>query len=91
MPELSAQVSLYPLGQDDLSPAIDDVLRVFEGHGLRAETGPMSTVLYGDDEALFGALHEAAKVAAGASKMVMVITVSNACSVDIAEPPAEGQ
>ena len=81
MSELAAQISLYPLGQEDLSPAIDDVLRVFEAHGLHAETGPMSTVLAGDDATLFSALHEATLAAARLGKMVMVITVSNACAV----------
>ncbi len=81
MSELAAQVSLYPLGQADLSPAIDEVLRVFADHGLHAETGPMSTVLMGDDAVLFAALHEAAVGAARSEKMVMVITVSNACAV----------
>lgn len=81
MNELTAQVSLYPLGQDDLSPAIDAVLRVFEAHGLRVEPGAMSTLLAGEDGALFAALHEAARTADRAGKMVMVITVSNACAV----------
>lgn len=39
MTELAAQVSLYPLGQEDLSPTIDEVLSVFEAHGLRADVG----------------------------------------------------
>jgi uncharacterized protein YqgV (UPF0045/DUF77 family) len=81
MSELAAQVSLYPLGQEDLSPMIDEVLRVLKQHGLHVETGPMSTLLYGDDDVLFAALHEAAAAAARLGKMVMVITVSNACAV----------
>jgi uncharacterized protein YqgV (UPF0045/DUF77 family) len=81
MSELAAQVSLYPLGQEDLSPAIDEVLRAFEAHGLRVETGPMSTVLSGDGAALFAALREATRSAMRLGKMVMVITVSNACAV----------
>ena len=83
MSELAVQVSLYPLGQEGLSPAIDEVLRVFESHGLNAETGPMSTVLAGNDGALFAALHEATLAAARLGKMVMVITVSNACAVPV--------
>lgn len=81
MSDLAAQVSLYPLGQDDLLPSIDEVLRIFATHGLRVETGPMSTLLYGDDAALFRALHEATRAATQSGKMVMVFTVSNACAV----------
>jgi uncharacterized protein YqgV (UPF0045/DUF77 family) len=88
MSTLAAQVSLYPLGQDDLSPAIDEVLGVFEAHGLRPETGVMSTLLTADDDVLFAALREAASAAARSGKMVMVITVSNACAVPNA-PPAD--
>jgi len=81
MSELSAQVSLYPLGQDDLSPSIDEVLRIFAKHGLRVEPGPMSTLLSGDDTPLFAALHEATRAAVQSGKMVMVVTVSNACAI----------
>jgi len=35
MTELSAQVSIYPLGQGDLSPAIEEAVRVSATHGLR--------------------------------------------------------
>lgn len=86
MAQLAAQVSLYPLGQDDLAPAIDEVLRVFTVHGLYVETGPMSTVLSGDDAVLFTALHEATRIAARGGPMVMTITVSNACAVPEAQP-----
>lgn len=81
MSDLAAQVSLYPLGQDDLAPSIDEVLRIFEAHGLRVETGPMSTLLYGDDATLFKALHEATLAATRSGKMVMVVTLSNACAM----------
>ncbi|TAK76144.1 MAG: hypothetical protein EPO16_07695 [Dehalococcoidia bacterium] len=81
MSDLAAQVSLYPLGQADLSPSIEEVLRIFEAYALRVETGPMSTLLYGDDAPLFEALHEATLAATRSGKMVMVVTVSNACAV----------
>ena len=81
MTELTALVSLYPLGQDELSPAIDEAVRVFEAHELRVEVGAMSTLLVGDDAQLFAALHEAAATAMRLGRMAMVITVSNACAV----------
>ncbi len=62
---------------------------MFEAHRLRPDTGAMSTVLSGDDDVLFAALHEAASAAARFGKMVMVITVSNACTVSDAPPAAE--
>ncbi len=81
MSELTAQVSLYPLGQDELSPAIDEAVRVFGTHELRVEVGTMSTMLAGDDAELFAALHEAAAAAMRLGRTAMVIIVSNACAV----------
>jgi uncharacterized protein YqgV (UPF0045/DUF77 family) len=76
---ISAQVSLYPLGQDDLSPAIDAVTQTFARHGIERQTGAMSTLVWGDDEKVFPALFDAFRGAAAKGHAVMVITVSNAC------------
>lgn len=76
---ITAQVSLYPLGQDDLSPSIDAAIGEFERHGVERQTGTMSTVLWGDDEKVFPALLDAFRGAASRGHAVMVITVSNAC------------
>ncbi|HJX14340.1 MAG TPA: YkoF family thiamine/hydroxymethylpyrimidine-binding protein [Candidatus Deferrimicrobiaceae bacterium] len=76
---ITAQVSLYPLRQDDLSPSIDAVVEAFARHGLEKQTGTMSTLVWGDDEKVFPALVEAFRGAAARGHAVMVITVSNAC------------
>jgi uncharacterized protein YqgV (UPF0045/DUF77 family) len=76
---ISAQVSLYPLRQDDLSPSIDAVVQALEKNGVETSTGPMSTLVWGDDEAVFPALMDAFRKAADIGETVMIITVSNAC------------
>lgn len=76
---ISAQISLYPLGQDDLSPAIQEVLDVLSARGLPHVVGSMSTVTTGDDEAIFAALQEAFAKATKHGPAVMTITISNAC------------
>jgi len=76
---ISAQVSLYPLGQTDIAPAIAAFLRIVDAHRLPHEVGSMSTLLWGEDEAIFGALREAYAEAAAAGPAVMTVTVSNAC------------
>jgi len=76
---ITAQVSLYPLGEDDLSPAIDAAIGEFDRHGLDRQTGTMSTVVCGDDEKVFSALLDAFRGAAARGHTVMVVTVSNAC------------
>lgn len=77
--EISAQVSLYPLGQSDLSPAIEAVWEALRGQGLEPQPGTMSTLVQGDDEVVFAALRDAFAGAAQFGGAVMVVTVSNIC------------
>lgn len=78
---ISAQVSVYPLRQDNLSPAVDAVVGALSQPGIERRTGEMSTVVWGDDETVFPALLDAFRQAAAQGHVVMVITVSNACPV----------
>jgi uncharacterized protein YqgV (UPF0045/DUF77 family) len=76
---IGAQVSLYPLGQDDLLPGIQDVWEELEAAGLPQTPGSMSTLVYGEDEAVLEALRAGFKRAAERGPAVMVITLTNAC------------
>ena len=78
---LAAQVSIYPLRQPRLSPAIDKALGIFEQRGLEVTPGTMSSVVSGDDEALFAATKEVFQQASEQGEVVMIITLSNACPV----------
>jgi tRNA-Thr(GGU) m(6)t(6)A37 methyltransferase TsaA len=78
---VSAQVSLYPLGLASLSPVINEALRIFREHGLEVEPGAMSSLIAGEDTAVFTALQEAFRCAAEYGPVVMVATFSNACPV----------
>lgn len=78
---ISAQVSLYPLGQSDLAPAINAVLAVLDRWQLAYQVGSMSTVVWGDDDTLFAALREAFTAAVEYGPAVMSVTFSNACPV----------
>lgn len=80
-PTISAQVSVYPLRQERLTPAIAAVTTALEARGLSAEVGPMSTRVTGAAESVFAALQEAFLRAAATGEVVMTITVSNACPV----------
>ncbi len=46
MGRISAQVSLYPLRQPDIGPAIREVVRVLHDHGLAVQYGAMSTLAW---------------------------------------------
>jgi uncharacterized protein YqgV (UPF0045/DUF77 family) len=82
---ISAQVSLYPLGQSDLAPAIEAVWEALRTHGLAPQPGAMSTLVQGEDQTVFAALRDAFADATQFGGAVMVITVSNVCPV-----PPEG-
>jgi uncharacterized protein YqgV (UPF0045/DUF77 family) len=78
---LSAQLSLYPLRQPHLSPAIDDAVEILKKHGLTVKPGEMSSQATGDDEALFAALKDIFRKESEQGDIVMVVTLSNACPV----------
>ena len=79
MRDVSAQVSLYPLRREDLRTPIHRAWEIFRSHGLKMETGSMSTVLWGEAGDLFAALQEAFEEAGSQGDVVMVVTFSNAC------------
>jgi uncharacterized protein YqgV (UPF0045/DUF77 family) len=79
---ISVQISVYPLGIEDLMPGIGAFLSVLRARGVEYEFGPMSTVIHGEADQVWPALQEgfaAAESAAG--RVVMTMTVSNACPV----------
>jgi uncharacterized protein YqgV (UPF0045/DUF77 family) len=79
--EVSAQVSLYPLRQKKLGPAIDAFVRALAQRGIEAQVGPMSTLLSGEAGDVFAALSEGFEQVAAQGAVAMVVTVSNACPV----------
>ena len=79
MPGITAQVSFYPLRQDELSPSIEAAAQAFDRYGIELETGPMSTLMWGEDDRVFTALHEAFLKVAALGETVMTVTISNAC------------
>ena len=76
---ITAQVSLYPLRQKSIGPAIRETVRVFRQCGVKTRMGEMSTLLWGEEQAVFDALREAFHQVAERSDAVMVVTLSNAC------------
>jgi uncharacterized protein YqgV (UPF0045/DUF77 family) len=78
---VSAQISLYPLRQERLSPVIEVLRRFLEREGLEAQVGAMSTLVTGEAGRVFAALQGAFEQAASGGSIVMVVTVSNACPV----------
>jgi uncharacterized protein YqgV (UPF0045/DUF77 family) len=71
----SAQISVYPLRQDQLGSAIEAVGTALADHGLTPEVGPMSTIVVGEDAVIFTALCEAFAKAAELGEVLMTVTV----------------
>ncbi len=78
---MAAQISLYPLRQQSLGPAIKEALSTWEEYDLRVEPGSMSSVIVGGDTEVFAALQEAFRRVAAQGQVVMVVTLSNACPI----------
>jgi len=76
---VTAQVSVYPLGQEAFIPPIDAAIAALGASGLEVKVGPLSTLIAGEDEAVFAALRQAFLVAAAYGATIMVSTVTNAC------------
>lgn len=77
----SAQISIYPLRQDRLGPAVEIVRTALAAHGLTSQVGAMSTIVVGEDTVIFAALAEAFAKASETGEVVMTATVSNACPI----------
>lgn len=76
--EISIQVSLYPLGDYDITEKIFGFLHIFENYGLQYHLGSMSTVISGQTSVVFKAMEEAYRWVATNTRFVLICTMSNA-------------
>lgn len=84
---LAATVAVYPLAQPDYR-AVDRAIETLRSKELELQVQTMHTEVYGPDEALFSALARAYRAAAELGPVVMVVTITNACS---APEPGSGE
>ncbi|HDP80048.1 MAG TPA: hypothetical protein ENN21_04305 [Spirochaetes bacterium] len=77
--KLSVELSLYPLGEARIGPIIESFIDVLKEDGLEILPGPMSTIITGETDAVFGALRKAYTAAAEKHGVVLVAKFSNAC------------
>jgi len=86
---MAAQVSIYPLRQTSVSDAISGALAAFRATGVEVHPGAMSTVIAGNEDAVFTALREGYRAARVQGDVVVVAMLSNACPTP-ATPHGEG-
>ena len=77
--QISAQISLYPLRQERLSPVIEEAWKILEENELDVEKGAMSTLVSGEADKVFGAIKDVFLRSAEKGPVSMVGTFSNAC------------
>ena len=77
--KVQAELSLYPLCQNDLTEPIKQFIERLENNRLKVKTGSMSSVVTGDSQAVFEGLQKAFEQVAGEYKVVVIAKVSNAC------------
>jgi catechol 2,3-dioxygenase-like lactoylglutathione lyase family enzyme len=79
---VNLQLSVYPLRQAHLRPAIAAALRAAAGEGVDVTVGRLSTFIRGDEAAVFAALRVAFAAAASSGSTVMVATLTGGAPDD---------
>ena len=77
--KIQAEISLYPLRENEYSLPIKQFIRFLENNNLNVKTGPMSTLVAGDSQILFEKLQQAFERIAEEYKVVMTAKISIAC------------
>ncbi len=79
---VNLQLSVYPLRQPHLRPAIEAALKAAAGEGVEITVGRLSTFVRGDEPAVFAALRAAFRAAGSSGSTVMVATLANGAPSD---------
>ena len=77
--QVLAEVSVYPLRQSALGPAVEAAIEALREAGLEPSVGPMGTGVRGDSKRVFDALRRAFEAAGALGDVVMTARISNAC------------
>ena len=73
---------MYPLRQPHLRPAIEAALQAAAGEGVDVTVGRLSTLVRGDEPAVFAALRAAFRAAGSSGSTVMVATLAGGAPSD---------
>ena len=77
--KVQAEVSLYPLRQNDLTKPIQQFVESLKNDDLNVKTGSMSSIISGEESIVFQSLQKAFERAAQQYKVVLTAKISNAC------------
>jgi uncharacterized protein YqgV (UPF0045/DUF77 family) len=77
--KVQAEISLYPLRQNELTKPIQQFVQVLENNKLQVKIGPMSSLVTGDSQVVFESLQKAFEQLAKKYEVVVNAKISNAC------------
>jgi len=77
--KVQAEVSLYPLRQNDLTRPIQQFVRSLNNDNLNVKIGSMSSVISGDSKIVFQSLQKAFDQVSQKYEVVLTAKISNAC------------
>jgi len=77
--KVQAEISLYPLRQNELTKPIQQFIWALKNNNLNIKTGPMSTLVTGDSQVVFESLQQAFEQIAEKYEAVLAVKISNAC------------
>jgi uncharacterized protein YqgV (UPF0045/DUF77 family) len=77
--KVQAEISIYPLRQNELTEPIQQFIRALKNHNLIIKTGGISTFVAGDSQVIFESLQQAFEQIAERYEVVMNAKISNAC------------
>ena len=77
--KVQAEISLYPLRENELTGPIQQFIRALKDHNLIIKTGAVSTLVAGDSGLVFESLQQAFEQIAEGYDVVMTAKISNAC------------
>ena len=77
--KVQAEVSLYPLCQNDLTKPIQQFVESLKSDNLKVKTGLMSSVISGEESIVFQSLQKAFEQTAQKYEVVLTAKISNAC------------
>jgi len=77
--KVQAEISIYPLRQNELTNPIQQFVQVLENNKLQVKIGPMSSFVTGDSQVVFESLRKAFEQLAKKYEVVVNAKISNDC------------
>jgi uncharacterized protein YqgV (UPF0045/DUF77 family) len=81
--KVQAELSLYPLIQQDVVSVVDDYIEHLKEHDVEVEVGEMSTHIIGESENVFNAVRSAYEEVSIDKKCILIAKFSNAFVKDL--------